>query len=176
MARLRVPRACHNGQLNPRHAVIRSTAPPCTLDHPADSYRLGLGARRIEAAEFDGRIPATGEKSLPGGIMSFRSPASFAKRQGSIAIGRLWQLGRAVYMTLLDNRPIDSVIRQEQDGELWYLDAQSNARRPTATPETPASPARIDQSINLFQQVCKLWARNEFRASHRCAIQYPISY
>jgi hypothetical protein len=66
--------------------------------------------------------------------MSFRSSASFGKRQEYLAIARLLQLGFDVYMTLVDDQQIDCVIRQEKDGHLRYLDIQIKARSKDCEP------------------------------------------
>ena len=60
--------------------------------------------------------------------MSFRSSASFGKRQEYIAVAELLKRGFDVYMTLVDDQQIDCVIRQEKDGEIRYLDIQIKAR------------------------------------------------
>lgn len=59
---------------------------------------------------------------------SFRSSASFGKRQEYIAVAELLRRGHDVYMTLVDDQQIDCVIRQEKNGELRYLDIQVKAR------------------------------------------------
>jgi hypothetical protein len=60
--------------------------------------------------------------------MNHRSTASFGKRQEYIAVGELLRRGFDVYMTLVDDQQIDCVIRQEQGGQLRYLDVQIKAR------------------------------------------------
>jgi hypothetical protein len=60
--------------------------------------------------------------------MDHRSTASFGKRQEYIAIAELLRRGFDVYMTLVDDQQIDCIIRQEQNGELRYLDVQIKAR------------------------------------------------
>lgn len=60
--------------------------------------------------------------------MSFRSTASFGKRQEYIADAKLLELGHDVYMTLVDDQQIDCIIRQEKGGQLRYLDVQIKAR------------------------------------------------
>lgn len=59
---------------------------------------------------------------------SFRSSASFGKRQEYIAVAELLRRGHDVYMTLVDDQQIDCVIRQEKNGQLRYLDIQIKAR------------------------------------------------
>lgn len=61
-------------------------------------------------------------------MSSFRSSASFGKRQEYAAIAELLRRGHDVYMTLVDDQQIDCVIRQEKDGRLRYLDIQIKAR------------------------------------------------
>jgi hypothetical protein len=60
--------------------------------------------------------------------MSFRSTASFGKRQEYMAVAELLLRGHDVYMTLVDDQQIDCIIRQEKDGQLRYLDIQIKAR------------------------------------------------
>ena len=66
--------------------------------------------------------------------MSFRSSASFGKRQEFIAVAELLRRNFDVYMTLIDDRQIDCIIRQEKDGELRYLDIQIKARSKDCDP------------------------------------------
>jgi len=74
--------------------------------------------------------------------MSFRSTASFGKRQEYIAVAKLLQLGHDVYMTLVDDQQIDCIIRQEKDGQPRYLDIQIKARSNDA--KNPAIFAAMD--------------------------------
>lgn len=67
--------------------------------------------------------------------MSFRSSASFGKRQEYVAIAELLRRGFDVYMTLVDDQQIDCVIRQERDGKLRYLDIQIKARSKNCVPK-----------------------------------------
>ena len=61
--------------------------------------------------------------------MTFRSSASFGKRQEYIAVAELLRRGFDVYMTLVDDQQIDCVIRiEEDDGPPRYLDIQIKAR------------------------------------------------
>ena len=60
--------------------------------------------------------------------MTHRSTASFGKRQEYIAVAELLRRGFDVYMTLVDDQQIDCIVRQEQNGELRYLDLQIKAR------------------------------------------------
>jgi hypothetical protein len=55
--------------------MIGPHKPVYTLDHPAKTNLSGLRAPTLEAAELDGRIPATRDKGLPGATMSYRSSA-----------------------------------------------------------------------------------------------------
>jgi hypothetical protein len=66
--------------------------------------------------------------------MSFRSSASFGKRQEFIAVAELLRRSFDVYMTLVDDRQIDCIIRQEKEGELRYLDIQIKARSKDCNP------------------------------------------
>jgi hypothetical protein len=63
-----------------------------------------------------------------GSMASYRSSASFGKRQEYIAIAKLLRQGYDVYMTLVDDQGIDCILRQEKDGRLRYLDIQIKAR------------------------------------------------
>lgn len=49
---------------------------------------------------------------------SYRSTASFGKRQEYVVIAELLRRGFDVYQTLVDDQGIDCVIRQEMEGEL----------------------------------------------------------
>ena len=62
------------------------------------------------------------------GNQSYRSTASFGKRQEYAAVAELLRRGFDVYQTLVDDQGIDCVIRQEKNGELRYLDIQIKAR------------------------------------------------
>ena len=65
-------------------------------------------------------------------MTSYRSSASFGKRQEYIAVGELLRRGHDVYMTLVDDQQIDCIIRQEKNGKLRYLDIQIKARSENA--------------------------------------------
>src|SRR5438552_7582765 len=67
--------------------------------------------------------------------MSFRTSASFGKRQEYVAIAELLRRGFDVYMTLVDDQQIDCIIRQEKDGKLRYLDVQIKARSRLCVPK-----------------------------------------
>lgn len=74
--------------------------------------------------------------------MSYRSSASFGKRQEYIAIAELLRRGYDVYMTLVDDQQIDCIIRQEKDGELRYMGIQIKARSNLA--KNPGTFAAMD--------------------------------
>jgi hypothetical protein len=61
--------------------------------------------------------------------MSFRSNASYGKRQEYKAIAKLLELGFDVYQTLIDDQAIDCIIRLP--GGKRYLDIQIKARSKT---------------------------------------------
>lgn len=60
--------------------------------------------------------------------MSYRSRASFGKRQEYVAVAELLRRDFDVYMTLVDDPQIDCIIRQEVNGHLRYVDIQIKAR------------------------------------------------
>lgn len=62
---------------------------------------------------------------------SFRSSASFGKRQEYVAIAELLKRGYDVYLTLVDDQGIDCVVRQ---GPNKYFDIQVKARSKDASP------------------------------------------
>jgi hypothetical protein len=72
-------------------------------------------------------------------MTSFRSSASFGKRQEYIAVGELLRRGFDVYMTLVDDQQIDCIIRQEQNNHLHYLDIQIKARSKDAAVNNAAT-------------------------------------
>lgn len=57
--------------------------------------------------------------------MSYRSKASYGKRQEYAAISKLLNLGYDVYLTLVDDQAIDCIIRINKDR---YIDVQIKAR------------------------------------------------
>lgn len=67
-------------------------------------------------------------------MTSFRSAASFGKRQELIAIGELLRRGYDVYQTLVDDQGIDCVIRKEVDSRPLYIDLQIKARSKDCQP------------------------------------------
>jgi hypothetical protein len=77
-------------------------------------------------------------------MSTFRSSASFGKRQEYIAVAELLRRGYDVYMTLVDDQQIDCVIRQEKEGQLRYLDIQIKARSLEANPRNAATFAAME--------------------------------
>ena len=61
--------------------------------------------------------------------MSYRDSASFGKRQEYVVVAELLKRGFDVYMTLVDDRGIDCIIRKD---EHTYIDIQIKARSKTA--------------------------------------------
>jgi hypothetical protein len=64
----------------------------------------------------------------------FHSSASFGKRQEYMAVAELLRRGHDVYMTLVDDKQIDCIIRKETKGRLRYLDIQIKARSEDCDP------------------------------------------
>lgn len=64
-------------------------------------------------------------------MASFRSSASFGKRQEFSAIAELLKRGYDVYITLVDDQQIDCVVRLDHDPPV-YVDIQIKARSKTA--------------------------------------------
>lgn len=62
---------------------------------------------------------------------SFRSSASFGKRQEYVAMAELLKRGYDVYLTLVDDQGIDCIVRQGPDR---YFDIQIKARSKVANP------------------------------------------
>jgi hypothetical protein len=83
-------------------------------------------------------------------VTTFRSSASFGKRQEYIAVAELLKQGRDVYMTLVDDQQIDCVIRQEKDGQLRYLDIQIKARSKDARQPGTFAAMEIRQPREIF--------------------------
>jgi hypothetical protein len=77
-------------------------------------------------------------------MTSFRSSASFGKRQEYIAVAELLRRGFDVYMTLVDDQQIDCIIRQEKDGHPRYLDIQIKARSKEAAGKNAATFAAME--------------------------------
>lgn len=65
---------------------------------------------------------------------SFRSTASFGKRQEYVVIAELLRRGFDVYQTLVDDQGIDCIIRRYDQGELYYIDIQIKARSKDCNP------------------------------------------
>lgn len=65
---------------------------------------------------------------------SYRSTASFGKRQEYRVIAELLRLNFDVYQTLVDDQGIDCIIRQEKNGVPYYLDIQIKARSKDCNP------------------------------------------
>ncbi|GGK22745.1 hypothetical protein GCM10010965_14550 [Caldalkalibacillus thermarum] len=65
---------------------------------------------------------------------SFRSSASFGKRQEYVVIAELLRRGFDVYQTLVDDQGIDCIIRQEKGDKLCYIDIQIKARSKDCNP------------------------------------------
>ncbi len=61
--------------------------------------------------------------------MSYRDSASFGKRQEYVVVAELLKRGFDVYMTLVDDKGIDCIIRLD---ERTYIDIQIKARSKTA--------------------------------------------
>jgi len=76
--------------------------------------------------------------------MPFRDTASFGKRQEFVAIAELLHRGFDVYATLVDDRQIDCVIRNEVDGRPAYLDIQIKARSKQCAPKNAGRFAAMD--------------------------------
>ena len=65
-------------------------------------------------------------------VPSFRSSASFGKRQEFGAIAELLKRGYDVYLTLVDDQQIDCIVRLERDPLPIYVDIQIKARSKNA--------------------------------------------
>ena len=74
-------------------------------------------------------------------IGSYRSTASFGKRQEFVAIAELLRLGHDVYMTLVDDQQIDCVIRKDSK---TYLDIQIKARSRDCKPNNAGRFAALE--------------------------------
>lgn len=83
-------------------------------------------------------------------MTSYRSSASFGKRQEYVAVAELLRRGHDVYMTLVDDQQIDCVIRQEKDGVLRYLDIQIKARSNDAKNAATFSAMEVRQPRENF--------------------------
>ena len=76
--------------------------------------------------------------------MSYRSSASFGKRQEFVAIAELLRRDFDVYLTLVDDQQIDCIVRKEVDGELVYLDIQIKARSKDCKPKNAGTFAALE--------------------------------
>jgi hypothetical protein len=65
-------------------------------------------------------------------VPSFRSSASFGKRQEFGAIAELLKRGYDVYLTLVDDQQIDCIVRLERNPFPVYVDIQIKARSKNA--------------------------------------------
>ena len=66
---------------------------------------------------------------------SFRSSASFGKRQEFVAIAELLRRGFDVYQTLVDDQAIDCILRREVGSAPKYVDIQIKARSKDTVPK-----------------------------------------
>jgi len=76
--------------------------------------------------------------------VSFRSSASFGKRQEFVAIAELLRRDFDVYLTLVDDQQIDCVVRREVDGKPVYLDIQIKARSKDCNPRNAGTFAALE--------------------------------
>lgn len=76
--------------------------------------------------------------------MTFRSSASFGKRQEFVAIAEMLRRGFDVYLTLVDDQQIDCVVRKEVSGEPVYLDIQIKARSKECNPRNAGTFAALE--------------------------------
>jgi hypothetical protein len=76
--------------------------------------------------------------------MTFRSSASFGKRQEFVAIAEMLRRGFDVYLTLVDDQQIDCVVRKEVSGEPIYLDIQIKARSKDCNPRNAGTFAALE--------------------------------
>lgn len=115
-----------------------------------------MGRRIASAARSSVRVPGVvWDRSLNGRTsvdlnsrteaqISFRSAASFGKRQEFIAITELLRLGFDVYLTLVDDQQIDCVVRMEEGNKLIYLDIQIKARSKDCNPRNAGTFAALE--------------------------------
>ena len=66
---------------------------------------------------------------------SYRSTASFGKRQEFVAMSELLRRGFDVYMTRVDDQQIDCVVRLAGDSVPVYVDIQIKARPRNVVPK-----------------------------------------
>lgn len=87
---------------------------------------------------------------------TFRSSASFGKRQEYVAIAELLKRGYDVYLTLVDDQGIDCVVRQ---GPNKYFDIQIKARSKDANPKNagffPQLPIEHPRKNYIFIFYCE---------------------
>lgn len=82
--------------------------------------------------------------------MAYRDSASFGKRQEYIAVAELLRRGFDVYMTLVDDRQIDCVVRLDRRKPV-YIDVQIKARsREAKNPGTFAAMKILKPRPNFF--------------------------
>jgi len=99
---------------------------------------------------------------MPVKIRTYRSTASFGKRQEYSVIARLLKEGLDVYMTLIDDQGIDCVVRKDSK---TYYDIQIKARSKDCEPYDAgrfAAMVIINPRPNYYfifysEQVDKLW-------------------
>jgi len=83
-------------------------------------------------------------------VPSYRSTASFGRRQEFVVMGELLRRGFDVYQTLVDDQGIDCIIRQQKGGTIRYLELQIKARSRDCSPRNagrfvPIKIPRVDQ-------------------------------
>lgn len=76
--------------------------------------------------------------------MSYRSSASFGKRQEFAAIAELLKRRFDVYLTLVDDQQIDCVVRKEMSGEPVYMDIEIKARSNECNPRNAGTFAALE--------------------------------
>jgi hypothetical protein len=76
--------------------------------------------------------------------MNIPSSASFGKRQEFVAIAELLRRNFDVYLTLVDDKQIDCVIRKETTAHPIYLDIQIKARSKNCVPKDAGTFAAMD--------------------------------
>jgi len=76
--------------------------------------------------------------------LTYRSLASFGKRQEFAAISELLRRGYDVYQTLVDDQGIDCIIHKVVNGKPVYIDLQIKARSKDCKPYDAARFAAFD--------------------------------
>ena len=89
-------------------------------------------------------------EAVPTAKCTFRSSASFGKRQEFVAMAELLRRGFDVYTTLVDDQQIDCIVRQEKNGKIRYLDIQIKARSRTAKQASTFSAMEIRKPRENF--------------------------